>query len=308
MTPEAIALSGLAVVAAFEGGVALGRRRGRARLRRVEEGIAELASGNFAHRVILPGGDDATLISVAVNQLADAIQADREAARARDDARGRLLANISHDLRTPITSIAGYVDALQRGLGDEPERYLGVIGGKVDELAQLTDDLFYAARLAAGDLELTLAPLDLAEAVRRSVLGFQRELAGLGVRVDLAIPEEPCVVAANASAVARILSNLISNSVRHSEGMTAFGVTMRCGAAEHGVQVSNDGSRLPADAEHLFDRGVAGPQGGAGLGLSIARELAEHMGATVSAENAAGGGVTFTLTFPSAPAPEFSQT
>lgn len=308
MTHEAIALAALAVVAAFAGGVALGRRRGRARLRRVEEGIAELVSGNSAHRVILPGADDATRISVGVNQLADAFQADREAARARDDARRRLLANISHDLRTPITSIAGYVDALQRGLGDEPGRYLGVIGGKVDELAQLSDDLFYAARIAAGDLELPLVPLDLAEAVRRSVLGFERELAVLGVRVDLAIPEDPCVVVANASAVARILSNLISNSVRHSEGMTAFGVTMQCGTAEHRVQVTNDGSRLPAAAEHLFERGVAGPQGGAGLGLSIARELAEHMGATVSAENAAGGGVTFTLAFPSATAPEFSQT
>jgi len=308
MTPEAMAATALAVVAAFAGGEVLGRRRGRARLRRVQEGIAQLASGNFAHRVILPGDDEATLISTAVNQLADAIQADREAARTSDDARRRLLADISHDLRTPITSIAGYVDALQRGLGDEPERYLGVIGGKVDELAQLTDDLFYAARIAAGDLELPLAPLDLAEAVRRAVLGFERELAGLGVRVDLVIPEEPCVVAANASAVARILSNLISNSVRHSEGMTAFEVAMRCGDAQHRVQISNDGSRLPADAAHLFERGVAGPLGGAGLGLSIARELAEHMGAAVSAENAQGGGVTFTLSFPSAPAPEFSQT
>jgi signal transduction histidine kinase len=308
MTPEAVAAGALAVAAAFAGGVALGRRHGRVRLRRVEQGIAELVSGNVAHRVILPGDDDATRISVAINQLADAIQADREAARARDDARRRLLANISHDLRTPITSIAGYVDALQRGLGDEPERYLGVIGGKVDELAQLSDDLFYAARLAAGDLGLSLEPLDLAEAVRRSVLGFERELAGLGVRVALAIPEEPCVVAASPSAVARILSNLISNSVRHSEGMTEFGVTMTCGTAQHRVRVTNDGSRLPADAEHLFERGVAGPQGGAGLGLSIARELAEYMGAAVSAENAAGGGVTFTLTFPSAPVPEFSQT
>jgi signal transduction histidine kinase len=288
---------GLAVGAAV-GAVAI-RSRDRRRLNRLREGIAELASGNLAHRVIMPGSDGFSRMADDLNQLADTIQLEREAAAAADEARRRFIANISHDLRTPITSIAGYVDALQRGLGDEPERYLAVIRAKVDELAQLTDDLFYAARLDAGDLKLHLVQFDLAEAVRRSVLGFEPELAALNARVELSIPDKRCLVAADPSAVSRILSNLISNSVRHGESMTAFTVEMTAGERGFIVRLVNDGSSLPGDIERLFDRGVSGPGGGAGLGLSIARELAERMGATVSAKNTGEGGVAFALDFPS---------
>jgi signal transduction histidine kinase len=294
--PVALSLV-LALAAAFLGGLAVGVFRRRARLRRIADGIAELAGGNLAHRVILPGDDEASRLAEHLNDLADAIQREREAAASRDDARRLLLANISHDLRTPITSIAGYVDALQRGLGERPERYLAIIAAKSDELGQLTDDLFYAARLDAGDLELKSGTLDLAEAVRRSVLGFEPQLAGRGVAVDVRIPEEACLVEGDPSAVSRILSNLVSNSLRHGAGMRAFSVRMADRDGEYVVDVVNDGSELPEDAEQLFARGVAGTAGGAGLGLSIARQLAERMGATVSAANTTAG-VTFTLSFP----------
>lgn len=308
MTWPILAAVAVALVAAFAAGLAVGLLRTHTRMRRVSEGMAELADGNFAHRIILPGDDEAARMADDVNRLADAIQVEREAAAACDVSRRLLLANISHDLRTPITSIAGYVDALQRGLGDEPERYLAVIGAKADELAQLTDDLFYEARLDAGDLTLKRSPLDLAEAVRRSVLGFEPQLVGIGARVDVDIPEDGCIIEADPSAVTRILSNLVANGMRHGEGMTVFSVAMFERGADLVVRVGNDGAPLPDDASHLFERGATGPGGGAGLGLSIARELAERMGATLVAENDAGQGVTFTLTFPRAPAREFRET
>jgi signal transduction histidine kinase len=289
-----------AVVAAAAAGYALGAARARRRIRRVAEGAAELARGNFAHRIILPGDDEAARLAEALNRLAEEVQREREASAATEEARRRILANISHDLRTPITSIAGYVDALQRGLGDEPERYVAVIAEKADELAQLTDDLFYAARLDAGDLRLTPATLDLAEAVRRSVLGFEPLLTAKGARIEVDIPEERCAVVADASAVSRILGNLISNGVRHGVGMTTFSVTMRDGGDAWLVTASNDGASLSADPEQLFQRGVTGSSGNAGLGLSIARELAEAMGAAVTADGR-DGRATFMLTFPKAP-------
>jgi signal transduction histidine kinase len=300
-----------AVTAAFAAGLVIGLARDRARLRRVSEGVAELADGNHAHRVLLPGDDMAAGMAADLNRFADAIQQEHEASANRDDARRRLLADISHDLRTPITSIAGYVDALSRGIGDEPDRYLAVLAAKADELAQLTDDLFYASRLDAGDLELKTETLDLAEVARRSVLGFESQLSGVGARVDVSIPEEPCLVLADRSAVSRILSNLVSNGLRHGAGMTALRVVMVELGESYAVEVTNEGSRLPEDADRLFERGVAGPAGGTGLGLSIARELAERMGATVAADAHRPDAVTFTLTFPKsgdARAPEFSET
>lgn len=270
------------------------------RMARVIEGLGELARGNYAHRVILPGDDEAARLAAEINTLADAIQHERESSAACDASRRRLLANISHDLRTPITSIAGYVDALQRGLGDEPERYLAVLAQKTTELAQLTDDLFYSARIDAGDLELKSQRLDLAEAVRRSVLGFEPQLKARGVRVEVYVPEEPCVVEADASAVSRILSNLMANALHHGERMTIFSVTMTAEPSEYEVRLTNDGATLPADTDRLFERGVAGPSGGTGLGLSIARELADRMGARVAFEGGDDGRVRCVLAFPRA--------
>jgi signal transduction histidine kinase len=291
--------------AAFGAGLIVGKMRRRARLARVTAGLAEFARGNLAHRIILPGDDEATAAAESLNALAEAIQRERETAAARDAAQRQLLADISHDLRTPITSIAGYTDALQRGLGDEPERYLAVIAAKTEALAQLTDDLFYAARIDAGDLELTRVPLDLAETVRRSLLGFEPQLAGTGISVDVSIPDERCVVAADGSALSRIITNLVANSIHHAKGMTTFAVTVESRASDYLVRLSNDGARLPDEVERLFQRGVTGPAGGTGLGLAIARELAGQMGGSITAGNAADGTVTFTLSMPRG---EFSET
>jgi signal transduction histidine kinase len=288
----------IAIGAAFAAGLAVTTVRQRSRLRRVSEGAEELSRGNLAYRVMLPGDDEAARTAERLNALADAIQKERETASARDAAQRQLLADISHDLRTPITSIAGYTDALRRGLGDEPERYLSVIAAKAEALTQLTDDLFYAARLDAGDLELSRAPIDLAEAVRRSALGFEPQLAGAGVAVEVRIPEERCAVEADPSALARILTNLVSNSIHHGEGMERFSVSLVAEGTEYLVRVSNDGARLSDDADRLFQRGVAGTAGGTGLGLAIARELAERMDGSISAENGPDGTVTFSLSMP----------
>lgn len=286
----------------------------RDRIQRVAEGLSELARGNYSHRVIMPGDDECARMADDMNRLADNVQREQEEALACDASRRQLLADISHDLRTPITSIAGYVDALQRGLGDEPERFLAVLAQKTGELAQLTDDLFYSARLDAGDLELKRQPVDLAESVRRSVLGFEALLAGRGVSVRIAVPDRSCMILGDPSAVGRILSNLMANALHHGAEMTSFAVEMD-GGPEGGVsagakpgdvytvRIINDGAELPADAERLFERGAAGSSGGTGLGLSIARALAQRMGGGVTVAASPAQCVTFVLTLPASPAP-----
>ena len=177
---------------AFAAGVAVGRLRTRARLRRVAEGVAELARGNLAHRVILPGDDEAARMA----EDAQRGWPTRSSASARPQRRAtRRSGGCSRTSRTTCARRSprspGYVDALQRGLGDEPERYLAVIAAKTDELAQLTDDLFYAARLDAGDLELKRAaarPRRGGAPLRCSA--SSRSSPATGVRVDVDIPED----------------------------------------------------------------------------------------------------------------------
>jgi len=169
-------------------------------------------------------------------------------------------------------------------------------------LAELTDDLFYEARLDAGDIELKHARLDLAEAVRRAILGFEGQLAGRGVRVRVELPETECMIEADSSALARILGNLISNALRHAERMTSLSATLAARDERYEVCFANDGAVLPEDSEKLFERGAAGAGGGTGLGLSIARELAGRMDATVHLDRPGQGEVAFRLTFPRAAA------
>ena len=309
MTWGVVALLVFVALAAFAAGLLVRSLSQRSRIERVADAAQELADGNLAHRVIMPGDDPAGRIATALNSLAEDVQAEREEAIMADASRKRFLAYVSHDLRTPITSIAGYVDALDRGLGDDPKRYLAVIGAKTEDLSRLTDDLFYAARLDADDLELAVAPLDLAEAVRRSILGFEPLLATRGVEARVELPDNPCIVDADASAVARILENLIANAIRHAPEMTTFGADLASDGDDFLVRrVCNDDARLPQDPETLFERGVAGPGGGAGIGLSIARELAARMGASLSVENLPEGRAEFVLAFPQRSAAEFRET
>ena len=198
----------------------------RADIDRVIAGLGELSGGNFAHRVHVRGTGQTAALARAVNRLAESVQDARAEALRRDEAHKQLISNLSHDLRTPITSIAGYVDALQRGIGDEPEKHLATLETKTAELTRLADDLFYLTKLDAGDLSLELEPLDVGEAVRQVVLGFQRELEGRGVQVALEIPEVACTIRADQAALRRIIGNFVANSLKHAKGMERFGVTV----------------------------------------------------------------------------------
>jgi two-component system phosphate regulon sensor histidine kinase PhoR len=289
----------LAVVAATGVAYLVERLRRQSALRRVTEGLDELARGNLAHRVVAPGPGETAELASAVNRLAEAMQASRSDVLRREEAHSQLISNLSHDLRTPITSIAGYVDALQRGVGDDPARHLDIIAMKTAELTRLADDLFYLTRLDAGDLSLTLAPVDVAEAARRCLLGFEHELRSRGIDVVVEIPDATCVVVADEAALGRVIGNFVANSLKHARTMRSLGVTVDREGDGCAVTVWDDGEGFPKGVAELLERGTSvGPGGGAGLGLSIAHELSARMGATLRVSSVAGERTSVTVLFP----------
>lgn len=271
----------------------------RAEIARVITALDELAGGNFAYRVTVPGSGQTAELARAVNRLAESVQVARAEALRRDEAHKQLISNLSHDLRTPITSIAGYVDALQRGLGDDPEKYVATLAAKSAELTRLADDLFYLTKLDAGDLELDLGPLDVGEAARQAVLGFERELQARGVAVEVDIPERTCRVAADGAALRRVIGNFVANSLKHARGMTRFGIAVERGEQECTVVVWDDGAGFGAGVGELLERGASvGPGGGSGLGLSIAHDLTNRMGGRVRAVSDPGVRTAVSVVFP----------
>jgi signal transduction histidine kinase len=289
------------LVAIVAGGVAyiVDRLRRQAALERVVEGVDELARGNLVHRVVAPGSNDTASLATAVNRLAESMQATRSDALRREEAHRQLISNLSHDLRTPITSIAGYVDALQRGIGDDTERHLTIIATKTAELARLADDLFYLTRLDAGDLSLALAPVDVSEVARQSLLGFEQELTNRGISVTVDIPESTCMVVADEAALGRVIGNFVANSLKHARSMRRLGVSVASDGGGCAVTVWDDGEGFSKGVAELLERGTSvGPGGGAGLGLAIAHDLSARMGAKLSVESVANERTSVTLNFP----------
>lgn len=300
MTPATLLIIGLATAIVVVMGAAylVDRLRRQSALARVSEGLDELARGNLFHRVAATGSGEAAELTTAVNRLAEAMQAARSDALRREEAHTQLISNLSHDLRTPITSIAGYVDALQRGIGEDPERHLDIIAMKTAELARLADDLFYLTRLDAGDLSLSLASVDVSEVARQCLLGFEHELRSREIDVVVEIPDATCTVIADEAALGRVIGNFVANSLKHARSMRTLGVSVRSDADGCAVTVWDDGEGFPKGVAELLERGTSvGPGGGAGLGLSIAHDLTARMGARVRVASA-GGRTSVTVLFP----------
>lgn len=299
MVSAALFIAGLSllVLVAAAAAYVVGLLRRRAAAERIVEGLDELSRGNLAHRVRSDTSDTGEL-ELAVNRLAESLQAARSDALRREEAHSQLISNLSHDLRTPITSIAGYVDALQRGIGEDPARHLDIIAMKTAELTRLADDLFYLTRLDAGDLRLELAPVDVSEVARRCLLGFEHELRSREIEVVVQIPDTTCEVVADEAALGRVIGNFVANSLKHARSMRRLGVAVSKEQGRCTVTVWDDGEGFPAGVTELLERGTSvGPGGGAGLGLSIAHELSTRMGATLSVSSVAGERTSVTLSF-----------
>ena len=207
------------------------------------------------------------------------------------------MACISHDIRTPLAGAMGYLQLLE----GEPERqaeYLGIVKKRLEELEALLEELFLYTRMQDASLPLECGPMAALPPLWEALAEFYPQLEAAGVEPELRFDREDMAVRANPEALGRVYRNLIANALRHGGG----GLAISGGEGE--IRFSNvllPGSR--PDPERLFDRfyqsSPARAKGGAGLGLSIVRELMERMGGRVSAR-ISGNTLEIRLTFPQA--------
>ncbi|USF28236.1 hypothetical protein N510_003195 [Firmicutes bacterium ASF500] len=204
------------------------------------------------------------------------------------------MACISHDIRTPLAGAMGYLQLLE----GEPERqaeYLAIVGKRLEELEELLEELFLYTRLQGGSLPLECGELAALPPLWDALAEFYPQLEAAGVEPELRFDREDMAVWASPEALGRVYRNLIANALRHGGG----GLTISGG--DGAVCFSNTLPPGPRpDPEHLFDRfyqsSPARAKGGAGLGLSIVRELMERMGGQVSAR-IMGDTLEITLSF-----------
>lgn len=226
-----------------------------------------------------------------------------------DRARQQMIADVSHDLKTPVTVIAGYADALASGKipPEEQARCLEVIRSRSRSLAQLADAFHEYGKVEHPAFVLHPEQRDLCEYLREYLAGKYGEIELAGFGLDVRIPEEPIFCRLDAFQLGRALDNLITNSLRHNRLGTLLLVSVRRDGDSVLIRIADNGAGIPREkARTIFDPFVVGSDarggGGSGLGLSITRRIVELHGGTIalSAHPVLGHGAEFLITLPAA--------
>lgn len=258
----------------------------------------EMARGRYEQEIPVRRRDEIGRLAQAFNVMA------REVGRSHVQMRA-LFANVSHDLKTPLTSILGFSQALRDRTVVEPDEVAetgAILHEEAERVQALVEDLLFLSEIDAGEVPLATAPFDLSALVARCARRFAGRFAERGISFTVA-PAEPVLVDADAPKIERILDNLLDNALKYTPPGGHVSVQTVAGD-DATVKVFNSGSTIPADRLprifdrfYRLDRARSGTARGSGLGLAIGRELAELHGGTLVAESAAAG-VTFALHLP----------
>ena len=193
--------------------------------------------------------------------------------------------NISHDLRTPLTAICGYLDMMEKTeISEQQARYLGIIKKRAELMKQLTEELFRYSVIVSDDEKTETETILINQVLEDSIMGYYAVLTEKGIHPDVNITDKQITAELNKEYLSRIFSNLLNNSVKYSDGDLDI-ILSDTGE----ITFSNTAKGLSAvDTEQLFDRfyTVEAAHHSTGLGLSIARTLVRRMGGTITAEYA----------------------
>ena len=268
----------------------------------------KLSQGDLQTRVPVQGRDEVSALAVTFNQMAEQLQAADQKQRELESLRRDLIAWVSHDLQTPLTSMRAILEALSDGIVDDPEtvkRYLNTAQRDVRSLSALIDDLFQMAQLDAGGFPLHRAPASLNDLVSDTLESFTELAKQQGITLEGQVESDVDPVFMDTQAIGRVLNNLISNALRHTPPEGRVSVWVRRAGSRVEVTVSDTGEGIRAeDIPHIFERFYRGEKsrnrgtGGAGLGLAIARGIVRAHGGDIRVESEVGKGTHFTFHIP----------
>lgn len=212
----------------------------------------------------------------------------------------KMLSNISHDIKTPLTVILGYLEIM--GMEDKENETLKKVEAKAKQVMELINQFFTLAKLEAGDVSIRLTKIDINEVCRESVLGFYELLLQKEFTVDLWIPDHPFFVQGDKESIDRILNNLLSNAIRYGSDGNYIGLFLREEDTFIDIDVMDKGKGIEKEfATSVFERLYTMEDSrnrqiqGNGLGLTIAKNLAKQMGGDILLESEPNVRTVFTL-------------
>ena len=272
------------------------------RLRAIIAVVRQFEQGKYGGRVPETTDDEIGQLGKAFNQMAGRIEANLEQMQKTDSLRRELVANVSHDLRSPLSSIQGHLETIlmkDEGLpAAQRRRFLEIIYNNVTRLGRLVGELFELSKLDAKQVQPNKERFSLTELVQDVVLKFQPAAKKRRIRLQTAFSKNLAFVNGDIGMIERVLSNLIENALQHTQGEVT--VKLEPNGNSIRVEVSDTGSGISEeDLPHIFDRfyrvdkSRSRASGGAGLGLAIARRILETHDSDISVRSDTETGTTF---------------
>ncbi|ASA20614.1 sensor histidine kinase [Paenibacillus donghaensis] len=282
--------------------------RTRSNLKQLKAGLARAAEGPIKLRFFATEDRLWNEIIYDINELLRRLERMEQEAVRSQASRKSLLSAISHDIRTPLTSIIGYIDAMKDEVFasvQDKQAYLEILAAKSNALKLLVEDLFTLAKLDADEMPQQPELLDYAELAREALIELLPELRRRGLELTVQLPEEPCLIRADQLSLLRVLRNVLDNAALYGSAGKVLGVHLVEAGHCWRLVIWDQGPGI-AEAEllHIFERSYRSQsaresaEAGSGLGLAIAKALVEQNGGSIEADSRPWDRTAFAISFP----------
>lgn len=279
-------------------------RRVKKQIAEMTDALADVKNGNGNRRILSAENELTAPLAYEINDIIISYESRLSTVRQAEETNRQLMTSLSHDVRTPLTTLIGYLDAVHKGIVTGKDRcdYIETARRKAYDLKEYIDVLFDWFKLNSDEFAMEIHSVEAAELTRNILIDWIAIFEEKQIDYHIRIPEQPYHVELDPDCYIRILNNLIQNVMTHSH---ADKIEITVSRQEESMQIllSDNGIGIDKeDLKHVFERLYKCDKGrsekGSGLGLSIVNQLVEKMNGTITAESVQGKGSVFTLLFP----------
>ncbi len=268
-------------------------------LRNMTSAAKKFGKGDFATRVPVYGNDEVAELSVAFNNMADSLEK-------LEKMRSSFLASVSHDLRTPMTTIAGFIDGIMSGAipPEKQEYYLQIISSEIHRLSRLVSQLLDVSRLESGDRKMQFTDFDIAEVARIILISFEQKIEEKRLDVEFDVLDDEILVNADKDAIHQVVYNLCHNAIKFAGEGGKFRISIlpldskhvKISVFDEGQSISKDELGMVFERFYKTDSSRGLDKNGVGLGLYICKTIIDAHGEKIGVESTEGVGTTFWFT------------
>lgn len=279
-------------------------RRVKKQISEMSDALADVKDGNGNRRILSASNELIAPLTYEINDIIVSYENRLSAFRQTDETNRQLMTSLSHDVRTPLTTLIGYLDAAHKGIvtGKDRDDYIETARRKAHDLKEYIDVLFDWFKFNSDEFAMEINTIEAGELTRDILIDWIPIFEDKQIECHIDIPEQPFRVKLDTDGYMRILNNLIQNVIAHSRA-DKIKISLSKQSGNMKILLVDNGTGIEKeDLKHIFERLYKCDKGrsekGSGLGLSIVHQLVEKMNGTIMAESVPGNGTTFTLIFP----------